>query len=87
MCIRDSSNIVSSYLVITNEDDEIVGSNATGRSVELESNQELKDNGYFSTDDQSGGSGDSLDYLSAIDQILGISDKKEEEALQIESSD
>ncbi len=65
------SNIVSSYLEIKNkETGETLGSNAIGRKVELDSNEELKQNGYFSSEEQSGGASGSLDYLSALDSIL-----------------
>jgi hypothetical protein len=65
------SNIVSSYLGIEDSDGNIVGSNVVGRNVEFEKNENVK-NDYFNDQESSGGSGGSLDYLQALELIVGI---------------
>lgn len=79
------SNLVSSYLTITDSEGEVVGQSSTGRQVELsnmDSNSALAQ--YFSgAEEDSGGSSgsqNSINYLQAIDAIVGIEKTEEEDA-------
>lgn len=79
------SNLVSSYLTITNNDGEVVGQSSTGRQVELsnmDSSSALAQ--YFSGSEEdsesSSGAQNSINYLQAIDAIVGIEKTKEEES-------
>jgi hypothetical protein len=66
------SNIVSSYLQVTDNENNIVGSNKTGRQIELADNENLKAQGYFGGEESISSTGDSLDYIKAIEQIVGF---------------
>lgn len=67
------SNLVSSYLTIEQDGKEL-GDNSTSREIELANQDDATINDYFSDGGDSGSSsgGGGIDYLSAIDQIIGV---------------
>lgn len=75
------SNIVSSYLSLSDEQGQKIGENSTVREVEL-ANQDTDTISKYFTDSSAGSSAGSsasnIDYLQAIDAVIGIDKVKDE---------
>lgn len=75
------SNIVSSYLSLEDEQGQKIGENSTVREVEL-ANQDTDTISKYFTDSSGGSSAGSsasnIDYLQAIDAVIGIDKVKDE---------
>ncbi len=75
------SNIVSSYLSLKDEQGQKIGENSTVREVEL-NNQDTDTISKYFTDSSGGSSASSsasnIDYLQAIDAVIGIDKVKDE---------
>ncbi|MBT4790103.1 MAG: hypothetical protein HON90_00905 [Halobacteriovoraceae bacterium] len=66
------SNIVSSYLTVRDKDEKVIGSNSTGRQLEVKTSDNESIKKYFSDDnsEESNSGGGNIDYLQALDQII-----------------
>ena len=78
--LYEYSNIVSSYLTVQDESGAVVSTNDTGRNIELSDQDSDALNQYFQGEDAGGeGSSGNINYLQAIDQIIGVTSKSAEE--------